>query len=498
MEMANADRRKSSTTRDVAVESITSLYDRVEKRHRLLEQVHRLIESQPELYLEPLIDSSGDEPVLTKSTMLLSVPTASPRIGRRKVSLLVGADIATPRTPTISSKAPRTPLQARFLRSASSHTATNFPLVSTPGYVERLLFDPYKYPTTQEWTTAVLFSCLSSVQIFKICNLLLMEKSLVIVGEDVGIVTALAFAVSALLTPFQWQGVFIPLVPNMVREIFDAPVPFIVGSTAAPVAGEVSTSAAVLVIQKTVPVSTNLSKSLSMSKASSSRKKSAVDLQRDKLRQEALSTGIVGFSGWFTRLPEVNTDVPIEGELTEAVNRACKFFQFEYIFERRRSKLYSNQTGASRVKISESQIPTILNDYVHDKQINIMLMNHMSSPEVRLVNNVLELMSCHNLRFTGDLCDYTAWPRYVRCYSASGDEEFLPELFMEPIKRLLEFHEAVVQTQMFVGFVDRIRVEQKSLDPFRLFLRDWIYFRLYMRGVVKSAHQSNDRLAFTG
>jgi hypothetical protein len=469
-----------------------------------LEQVHRIIESQPELFLEPLVDTTGEEPALTKSTMLLSVPTASPRIGRRKVSLLVGADIATPRSPSISGKAPKTPLQGRFLRSASSHTSVTSPLVCVPGYVDRMIFDPYKYPTTQEWTTAVLFSCLTSAQIFKICNLLLMEKSLVIVGEDVGIVTALTFAVSALLTPFQWQGVFIPLVPNMVREIFDAPVPFIVGSTAAPVAGEVSSSAAVLVIQKTVPISSsnNLSRSLSRSrKSSNARRKSFIDLQRDKLRQEALSTGIVGFSGWFTRLPEVNTDVPIEGELTEAVNRACKFFQYEYIFERRRSKLHPNHpNAASRItEIGNQGVAAMMSDYyVHEKQINIMLMSHMSTAEVRLVNSVLELMSCHNLRFTGDLCDYTAWPRYVRCYSSSGDEEFLPELFMEPIKRLLEFHEAVVQTQMFVGFVDRIRVEQKSLDPFRLFLRDWIYFRLYMRGLVKSARQSHDRQAFTG
>ena len=52
---------------------------------------------------------------------------------------------------------------------------------------------------------------------------------------------------------------------------------------------------------------------------------------------------------------------------------------------------------------------------------------------------------------------------------------------MEPIKRILEFQEAVVQTQLFVGFVDKIRLEHKSLEPYRTFLCDWISFRLYLK-----------------
>ena len=46
-----------------------------------------------------------------------------------------------------------------------------------------------------------------------------MEKSLIIVCKDTSIVTAIAFAVTNLLLPFTWQGVFIPLLPNDVREV---------------------------------------------------------------------------------------------------------------------------------------------------------------------------------------------------------------------------------------------------------------------------------------
>jgi hypothetical protein len=98
---------------------------------------------------------------------------------------------------------------------------------------------------------AVLLSTITSRNIYQLANLLLMEKSLVIVGKNVGMVrfvvhyffcevtninwhvfqvTALAFAIVNLINPFTWEGVFVPLVPNSVaRELFGAPVPFILG-----------------------------------------------------------------------------------------------------------------------------------------------------------------------------------------------------------------------------------------------------------------------------
>lgn len=79
------------------------------------------------------------------------------------------------------------------------------------------------------WTTAVLFSRISSEVIVKCLNLLLLETSLIIVGEDLGLVSAIGTALISLLAPFQWDGVFIPLLPSSLHDFLQSPVPLVVG-----------------------------------------------------------------------------------------------------------------------------------------------------------------------------------------------------------------------------------------------------------------------------
>ncbi len=59
---------------------------------------------------------------------------------------------------------------------------------------------------TQEWSCAVLFAHLNAQVVFKIINLLLMEKSLIIYGKNPGIVTTITLAVINLISPFIWEG----------------------------------------------------------------------------------------------------------------------------------------------------------------------------------------------------------------------------------------------------------------------------------------------------
>jgi hypothetical protein len=45
--------------------------------------------------------------------------------------------------------------------------------------------------------------------------------------------------------------------------------------------------------------------------------------------------------------------------------------------------------------------------------------------------------------------------------------------------------EAVVQTQHFMGYVERIRSEYQERATTRQFIRDWITFRLHMRALTR-------------
>ena len=107
---------------------------------------------------------------------------------------------------------------------------------SIPGCLLREGFavDLDTLPSVDEWAAAVLFSYLNASIVFKLINLLLMERSLIICGKHSGIVSCIALAVKNLILPFHWEGVFVPLVPDVARELFGAPVPFILGTTTSP------------------------------------------------------------------------------------------------------------------------------------------------------------------------------------------------------------------------------------------------------------------------
>ncbi len=81
----------------------------------------------------------------------------------------------------------------------------------------------------KEWTHFLVFSCLDPSLICKLIQLLLLERSVIVVGRNEGMVTSVATGLIHLIAPFKWEGVFIPLLPTSAREIFDAPVPFVLG-----------------------------------------------------------------------------------------------------------------------------------------------------------------------------------------------------------------------------------------------------------------------------
>ncbi len=123
-------------------------------------------------------------------------------------------------------------LRRRFLRHVQREMV--FP---SSGSVT-LSYPPYSPATTrldfplvplQDWAVAVLFSHVSAGVIIKCVNLLLLEQSLVVIGEDQGLVSAIATAFISLLQPFKWDGVFIPLLPNSLSDIVQSPVPFVLG-----------------------------------------------------------------------------------------------------------------------------------------------------------------------------------------------------------------------------------------------------------------------------
>lgn len=96
---------------------------------------------------------------------------------------------------------------------------------------------------------------------------------------------------------------------------------------------------------------------------------------------------------------------------------------------------------------------------------------------------LLPAIKRHNFNLCNSemLTDAATWKRFLRRNPVTGSEEFYPDNYLEPLRSKLEFQDAVVHTQLFVSFVDRVRREQVMLDRVREVIGHWIYFRVMIR-----------------
>ncbi|BFG39627.1 hypothetical protein CerSpe_259020 [Prunus speciosa] len=57
----------------------------------------------------------------------------------------------------------------------------------------------------------------------------LLEKQIVIISSNLGILSASVLSIIPLIRPYQWQSLLMPVLPNDMLDFLDAPVPYIVG-----------------------------------------------------------------------------------------------------------------------------------------------------------------------------------------------------------------------------------------------------------------------------
>lgn len=74
-----------------------------------------------------------------------------------------------------------------------------------------------------------LFASLSVANIMVVFGCLLEERKIALLSSHCSILTPVAESLLSALFPFEWQGLYIPLMPYSMLDILDAPVPFLVG-----------------------------------------------------------------------------------------------------------------------------------------------------------------------------------------------------------------------------------------------------------------------------
>lgn len=79
------------------------------------------------------------------------------------------------------------------------------------------------------WTTATICRVLSLDNVLTLLAGVLLEKQVVVVCSNLGVLSAMVLSLIPMILPFQWQSLMLPVLPARMLEFLEAPVPFIVG-----------------------------------------------------------------------------------------------------------------------------------------------------------------------------------------------------------------------------------------------------------------------------
>ncbi|XP_039132612.1 uncharacterized protein LOC120269339 isoform X1 [Dioscorea cayenensis subsp. rotundata] len=79
------------------------------------------------------------------------------------------------------------------------------------------------------WTVATVCRALSLESVLSLFAGALLEKQMVVICPNLGVLSATVLSIIPMLRPFAWQSLLLPVLPRKMLEFLDAPVPFIVG-----------------------------------------------------------------------------------------------------------------------------------------------------------------------------------------------------------------------------------------------------------------------------
>uniref|UniRef100_A0A7N0UW27 UDENN domain-containing protein n=1 Tax=Kalanchoe fedtschenkoi TaxID=63787 RepID=A0A7N0UW27_KALFE len=79
------------------------------------------------------------------------------------------------------------------------------------------------------WAVASICGTLRLENVLAVFAATLLEKQLVMVCSNLGILSAVVLSIIPLIRPYQWQSLLMPVLPNDMLDFLDAPVPYVVG-----------------------------------------------------------------------------------------------------------------------------------------------------------------------------------------------------------------------------------------------------------------------------
>ena len=72
-------------------------------------------------------------------------------------------------------------------------------------------------------------TCFRLEDVVRLYSAAMLEKQIVVVCSNLGLLSACALGIVALVAPLRWQGLLIPVLPTSMSMYLEAPVPYIMG-----------------------------------------------------------------------------------------------------------------------------------------------------------------------------------------------------------------------------------------------------------------------------
>ncbi|RYG98409.1 hypothetical protein EON65_51470, partial [archaeon] len=331
--------------------------------------------------------------------------------------------------------------------------------LSFPSYMDNLVVSKTQ-ATIDMWAVAVLTYFIPTDVIVHIHLMLLLEKSLIILGSDAALVSILCTGFLHLLAPYKWTGIFVPLLPPLAQEVLEAPVPFIVGMyTPELFSREATQRPKALTAQHTA----NILYVDDFVRYGKLYKPMPTDLQ--EFRTSITEVEHLMEQEEFLDAPSLRHFEPcVDRQVNLMVDILCKDLAQKLSYQHKRfmhrmGQIYSKYTLHSlQHTTSTSHINQLVQDLLFDNDDQLY----------RPISKILQFTRDFNTEYTAGLLGSShAWQHVGSLNASSGYLEIEVERVMQPMRMKMHFQEQFLCTQMFTTFADIKHAQYQDLARHR-------------------------------
>jgi DENN (AEX-3) domain/uDENN domain len=286
----------------------------------------------------------------------------------------------------------------------------------------------------KEWALAQFLLDIGPDSLVLCLKLMLLEHSILILGEELQRVSMFACALIELLKPFEWVSAFMPVLPRKMLDFVNCPVPFIAGVAVRNVA----------------------------------------DVENDARVLEAMTNGM-------SLLNLKNNTLQITSEKSVSGMMSLD----PYL----REKLKTLVGRLSHYEQADRN--SSLRDFGRFVQ------NGLSRRESLTLHSVCQVLEQHFSFLCKDLAaNDTAWKRYGTIDVKTNEFHFNPDWFLNTVRSEQSFHDMMARTQLFSSYVherrqDGIEMREIMEGEMGYFIAEWIYEKWRMKKKRQNPKRQN-------